>query len=580
MSSSFSICSVLKRSLVVVLFTISSGFYIYPFNPRVQFYRSQLEDTTISNSARIEYYDSLLAMNPSDRPHLLYKKASALRRNGNLKEALNTYREAYSCGVLLGERERLESLYAIGAASFDVGSLLDALREVSNLIAIPKHDSLKFYNVKGWLTVYNVHMSLGNVPGASKAISSGMKELERVKPFLKEKDYNIFYGVFQMMNGNVNSSNKKYKEAFENYQQAGKLLDKDYQGTINLSIGLLFSQQDEDDLSLNFYKKAIDDEYIDPRNRAAACLNYVVNLVDLKRFDEALDGIKKYDSQLSLLYGTVDESKVLSIISEAYEGKKEWKTALEYRNKAIAVMDSLISVDLRNDVGSLISEIESLSSQNEMEEKTLASLWNNWLFRSLVIFAVLLIAVIVMLFIRYRKSKKNAVKCSYALKEAENKVDRLYEANEDKKLAIQELSVYKARMSNIAGTIEDLRKMTNNPKTHKSEIVSAVEKTARSLAMDANVWEPFMAYAEGASQEFFDKLYLLHPDLSNSETRMCAFILLSRTTKEIAAILNRSPRTVESIKYNLRVKLRIKDMTTEQYLRKISATPLSELVAP
>lgn len=544
----------------------------------MQFYRSQLEDTTISNSAKIEYYDSLLALNPADRPHLLYKKASVLRQNSNLKEALKTYRDAYSCGILLNERERLESLYAIGTLLYDTGKPLDALLEVSNLMAIPKPDSLKFYNVKGWLNVYNIQMSLNDVQGAAISISSGLRELESIKPVIDEKKYNILSGVFQLMKGNVSTENNKFREAFENYQQAAKLLDEYYQGTLNLNMGLFFSNQDEYDLSLNYYKKAIEDKYIDTRNRSAACLNYVVNLVDLKRYDEALEGIQKYDKEISLLYGSTEESKIWSIISEAYEGKKEWKTALEYRNKAIAVKDSILSQDFRNDIGSIISKIESISSQSEPDHKSFASLWNYGLFRGLIIFAVLLLAVCVVLYIRYRKSKRTDVKCSNALKEIDDLTGRLSAANEDKNMAIQELSVYKARLSDIAGEIENLRKMTNNPKTYKSEIVSAVEKTARSLSMDAQVWEPFMTYAEGASQDFFDKLYRLHPDLSNSETRMCAFILLGRTTKEIATILRRSPRTVESIKYNLRVKLRIKDITTEQYLRKISSTPIDELI--
>lgn len=55
------------------------------------------------------------------------------------------------------------------------------------------------------------------------------------------------------------------------------------------------------------------------------------------------------------------------------------------------------------------------------------------------------------------------------------------------------------------------------------------------------------------------------------------FILLNRTTKEIAQILNRSPRTVESLKYSLRRKMNLRDIPTEAYLRLISSTPADRL---
>nr|MDE5644745.1 hypothetical protein [Muribaculaceae bacterium] len=102
---------------------------------------------------------------------------------------------------------------------------------------------------------------------------------------------------------------------------------------------------------------------------------------------------------------------------------------------------------------------------------------------------------------------------------------------------------------------------------------AAVKEIRRSLAClreNGDVWKLFKGYFEELNQNFFDRLYRLHPDLTNAETRMCAFIMMKMTTKEIASLTSRSPRTVHCIKYNLRQKCGITE-STEGYLRRISS---------
>lgn len=58
---------------------------------------------------------------------------------------------------------------------------------------------------------------------------------------------------------------------------------------------------------------------------------------------------------------------------------------------------------------------------------------------------------------------------------------------------------------------------------------------------------------------------------------MCAFILMNLTTKETAILTNRSARTVETIKHNLRKKLGITG-SSEAFMRKISSVSESEFL--
>jgi len=69
--------------------------------------------------------------------------------------------------------------------------------------------------------------------------------------------------------------------------------------------------------------------------------------------------------------------------------------------------------------------------------------------------------------------------------------------------------------------------------------------------------ETFYLHIEKSNQDFFSRLYKLHPDLTNNEKRLCALLRLNFSSKEIAAILNISPKSVEMNRYRLRKKLNV-----------------------
>ena len=52
-----------------------------------------------------------------------------------------------------------------------------------------------------------------------------------------------------------------------------------------------------------------------------------------------------------------------------------------------------------------------------------------------------------------------------------------------------------------------------------------------------------------------DRLRVRYPQLSQTDLRMCVYIKLNLSTKEIAELMNISPRSVEMARYRLRKKL-------------------------
>ncbi len=102
------------------------------------------------------------------------------------------------------------------------------------------------------------------------------------------------------------------------------------------------------------------------------------------------------------------------------------------------------------------------------------------------------------------------------------------------------------------------------------EKIASISTIVKDLAGQENIWDVFRAYFESVNQSFFNNLYSAHPDLTPGEIRMCAFILMGLSNKEIAAMTNRSVRTIEVVKHNIRKKFDIAE-PTESYLRRLAA---------
>jgi len=56
---------------------------------------------------------------------------------------------------------------------------------------------------------------------------------------------------------------------------------------------------------------------------------------------------------------------------------------------------------------------------------------------------------------------------------------------------------------------------------------------------------------------FYKELHKAHPDLTPNEIKICAFIRLNMSTKEISAITHQTVKTINMARFRLRKKLNI-----------------------
>ncbi len=86
------------------------------------------------------------------------------------------------------------------------------------------------------------------------------------------------------------------------------------------------------------------------------------------------------------------------------------------------------------------------------------------------------------------------------------------------------------------------------------QLVSDIEKNNSN-------WEQFSTHFDEVNNGFLNKLKLKFPSLTNTDLKVCAYLQLKLSTKEIAQLMNISVRGVEISRYRLRKKLQL---STEQ----------------
>jgi len=95
---------------------------------------------------------------------------------------------------------------------------------------------------------------------------------------------------------------------------------------------------------------------------------------------------------------------------------------------------------------------------------------------------------------------------------------------------------------------------TRYPEKYYSRLVRKIDNNISSM----DDWNVFEIHFEKAHEKFLQKLSSKYPQLSHSDLRLCAYLRMNLSSKEIAPLLRISYRGVENHRYRLRKKLLLK----------------------
>jgi ligand-binding sensor domain-containing protein/DNA-binding CsgD family transcriptional regulator len=114
-------------------------------------------------------------------------------------------------------------------------------------------------------------------------------------------------------------------------------------------------------------------------------------------------------------------------------------------------------------------------------------------------------------------------------------------------------------LSKIKGELTQIMKGIESTQT-----TSELKKMIKSLNEDDNIdqeWENFSKHFDKVHSDFLIVLKQNHPTITPNELKLCAYLRMNLSTKEIAQLLNISVRGVEISRYRLRKRLGISSET-------------------
>lgn len=88
------------------------------------------------------------------------------------------------------------------------------------------------------------------------------------------------------------------------------------------------------------------------------------------------------------------------------------------------------------------------------------------------------------------------------------------------------------------------------------KVYSLVQRIDKDIDNDSH-WKVFEVHLEQVHEDFLERLRNKHPDLSSKEMKLCAYLRMEMSSKEISSLMNISVRAVENNRYKLRKKLNL-----------------------
>lgn len=102
--------------------------------------------------------------------------------------------------------------------------------------------------------------------------------------------------------------------------------------------------------------------------------------------------------------------------------------------------------------------------------------------------------------------------------------------------------------------INDISQMYEHTNKKGNDLIREIISNYKYATND-NIWDEFEKRFNDVHSDFYKKLGEAHPDLSPNERKLCAFIKLNMSSKEIAAITFQNAKSIDMARYRLRKKL-------------------------
>jgi tetratricopeptide (TPR) repeat protein len=570
------------------------------------------------------YSEELLAFSTTHKNnngiHLAYMRLAIVEKSkGNYTKSIYFLKKSIQIAMLLEEQIPLARSYNnLGLLYLEIGEYLKSLdyHHQSKIIKDKLKDSLGIAS-----SLNNIGLVHQNMENYDKSLTYFFKSLEIKKKLgLKNKlssTYNNIGTIYHILN-DFNSALRNYNKSLELDSAQGNILStpntltniglvykdkKEYDkalyyynralvissannlnnnsATTNLLLGSLYFENGELKKAIVKYKKARDifTQINSPKHLADVYYNVGKTYLKVRDNTEALFNINKsieFSRPIKYYSKLADNYKALS---EVYSTLGNYQKSLESYRYSSFYKDSVFNQDADKRLKRLIVEFETKEKEKEIEilsqDKKLKEIElsiKNYFILGLIVASVILFGLIIMTLQRYRYTKKIAKE----MRSQQAKVHKQETDNLELKIEIK----HKELASNIIRLVEKnelIEKTSNTLLDFKENLSQSKQKEINDILLNlksntnVGIWKEFKARFSEVHIDFHDKLSDQFPDLTPNERKLCTFLKLNMSSKDIASITMQSLHSINVARTRLRKKLGISnlDINTIAFISRI-----------
>jgi len=482
----------------------------------------------------------------------------------NLDKAKDSYLKSIEYFKRLNKKSDLTQVFIVlGNIFLTQDNYFNALQYYNKGVEIA--EEINFEGALEYL-YSNLGITYTQIENFEKALEFLQKALEVSK---KADNQNNIASIFINI-GSIYYSQNDFQLAKTYYDKARTLAIenniKSIESNSLISIGEIYEREKEYDLALEYFENSIDvarkinDQYKGPKSilfaRSYSNIGYVY--FKKKRYRKAI----KY---LEMGYDLAEESGQLKLVrnnaenlSLAYEKLYQIDSALKYSRIYKIISDSVLNKDIIKKIAKieLQNEFDQQLKEKELEQTKLDAQNKRKELLYISVAAVSLLGLILLaLLYLLSKNKLQRIQLRERNLELEKKTLKDELEYKNKELTTNVLYLLK-KNELIVQIIDKLKraKIAFKPENRKiaDDIIYDLEKSS-----GADTWKEFELRFMEVHTEFYEKLTKQFPDLSPNELKLCAFLRLNMTTKEIAAITYLSVNSINIARHRLRKKLNI-----------------------
>lgn len=518
------------------------------------------DQSTLSCTDHLKASKELLENNPDSAK---FHASMAVELIQQLKSAEEQARALINLGdVCIATGEMPEALEAFQKAQTIVENAIENGENSQEIILAQTDLQLKIGVLHFYLK--NFEKSLQYYDTGIKILESNYENLDQKELSMRKvRIYNNIAGVYIQQS--------LFSSALPYFQQAAEinvsLNDQRNESSLNNNIGICHMETGKYDLANHYFLKALTTRQTagDKRGQAQVLNNLGKNQINFGNFESARD----YFLQALSLAKEIGsrESMVISLesLSSVYDTLGDYRSSLRMFKEFKSLNDSLYSAEnqitiariedsFRREKEKKIVELESKKREAENDRR---KIWNIALAGSLFFLAL----TAFLLFKVMRAKVRNGILEQEKLKLEREKLEaqqKTLQENldfKDRELTANALFLLK-KNELIAHIAERLLKAKTTFKQENQQIIQEIVRDLQASQDDHN-WQEFEAHFTRVHSGFYQTLQEKFPSLTPNERKLCAFLRLNMSTKDISAITQQSVNSITVARSRLRKKLQI-----------------------